>query len=127
NPSRTINAKKNKLAKATIFNVIPEDILFLVSKKESAHEVWEALKTMFLGADRVKSARVQTLKEEFDALKMRSTESIDDYAIKVGALVSKIRELGDMMEDSVVVKRMLRSLPSRFLQIVSSIEQFVDL
>lgn len=65
---------------------------------------------------------MQTLKEELDALKMKSSESFEDYAHKVGIIVNKIRELGENIEDSYVVKRMLRSLPNKFLQIVISIE-----
>ncbi|WP_353622643.1 hypothetical protein [Escherichia coli] len=48
-------------------------------------------------------------------MRMKPNDTIDEYAIKVGTIVSKIRELGEVMEDSYVVKRMLRSLPSRFL------------
>ncbi|MDM1625907.1 DUF4219 domain-containing protein, partial [Escherichia coli] len=72
-PTRTVNAKKNKMARATIFNAIPEDVLFMVATKESASEVWQALNTMFLGTNRVKSARIQTLKEEFDSMKMKGS------------------------------------------------------
>lgn len=34
-----VDAKKNKMARATIFNSIPEDVLFLVAKKEKAKDV----------------------------------------------------------------------------------------
>lgn len=82
---------------------------------------------MYLRADCVQEARVQTLKEELNALKMKSSESIEDYPINIGSLVSKIRELGETMEDSYVIKRMLRALSNKFLQLVTSIEQFADL
>lgn len=126
-PKEPIDAKLNKVARAAILSAIPEDVLFLVAKKKNAREVWTALKTMFLGVERVQEARVQSLQEEFDRLKMKGTETIDDYALKVGTIVNKIRELGENMEESYVVKRMLRSLPNKFMQIVSSIEQFADL
>lgn len=126
-PKTSMDAKRNKVARAAIFSVIPEDVLFLVAKKENGKDVWTTLKVMFLGAERVQEARVQSLKEELDVLKMKSSESVEDYAFKVGTIVNKIRELGEKMEDSYVVKRMLRSLPNKFLQIVSSIEQFADL
>ena len=74
-----------------------------------------ALKTMFLGVERVQEVRVQSLKEELDGLKMKSTKTVEDYAFKVGTIVNKIRELGENMEESYVVKRMLRSLPNKFL------------
>ncbi|XP_039134278.1 uncharacterized protein LOC120271668 [Dioscorea cayenensis subsp. rotundata] len=109
-PEAPVGAKQNKVARATIFSAIPEDAFFLIVKKESARE-----------------ARIQSLKEELDTLKMKSSENIEDYALKVGTIVNKIRELGEKIEDPCVVRRMLRSLPNKFLQIVSSIKKFAYL
>jgi hypothetical protein len=61
----------------------PEDILMQVSTKPTAKEVWDSLKTRFVGADRVKAAHLATLKGEFDKLIMEDTEPLDDYANKI--------------------------------------------
>ncbi|XP_074378471.1 uncharacterized protein LOC141720009 [Apium graveolens] len=82
---------------------------------------------MCLGAERVKQAKVQTLKAEFESLNMKDTEMIDDFALKLNALVTNIRALGETIEESYVVKKLLRSMPSKFLHITSSIEQFGNL
>ena len=42
-------------------------------------------------------------------------------------LVSTIRSLGEEMKESYVVKKLIRAIPSKFLQIASTIEQFGDL
>jgi hypothetical protein len=44
-----------------------------VSTKPMVKEVWESLKTGFVGADRVKATRLATLKGEFDKLIMEDT------------------------------------------------------
>lgn len=67
------------------------------------------------------------MKAEFESLNMKETEVIDDYALKLNALVTNIRALGETIEESYVVKKLLRSMPSKFLQITSSIEQFGNL
>lgn len=82
---------------------------------------------MFLGVKPIQETRVQSLKEEFDSLKMKNTETVEDYAFKFGTIVIKIRELWENIEDSYIVKRILHPLPDKFLQIVCSIKQFVDL
>jgi hypothetical protein len=64
------------MAMAAIYQGIQEDMLFLVYGKET----WEALKIMHMGAERVKDAKVQTLKTEFEGLRMNETESIDSFA-----------------------------------------------
>ncbi|GKC97544.1 zinc finger, CCHC-type containing protein [Tanacetum coccineum] len=82
---------------------------------------------MFMGADRVKMARVQTLKAEFEVLSMKETESVDEFATKLSNVVSNMRALGDKIKETYVVKKLLRAVPSKFLQIASTIEQFGDL
>ncbi|XP_074327749.1 uncharacterized protein LOC141665661 [Apium graveolens] len=54
-------------------------------------------------------------------------ESLDDFCLKLSGLVSNIRALGEEMVESYVVKKVLRAMPMRFLQITSAIEQFGDL
>ena len=40
-----------------------------------------------MGADRVKAARIQTLKVEFEALSMKEAEGVDEFTMKVTQLV----------------------------------------
>ncbi|KAL8155747.1 hypothetical protein AgCh_000958 [Apium graveolens] len=49
---------------------------------------------------------------------------MDDFCLKINGLVRNIRSLGEEMNESYVVKKLLRVIPSKFLQIVSTIEQF---
>nr|GEU33305.1 hypothetical protein [Tanacetum cinerariifolium] len=122
-----VEVKKDKMALAAIYQGIPEDLLLSVSEKKSAKKAWEDLKTMFMGADRVKNARIQTLKAEFESLNMKESEGEDEFAVKVSNIVSTMRALGDTVEESYVVKKLLRAVPSKFLQIASTLEQFRDL
>ena len=58
----TVDEKKNKIARAQLLGALSEDILLQVSGKKTAKEVWDSLKTRFVGADRVKAARLSTLR-----------------------------------------------------------------
>nr|GFA20058.1 hypothetical protein [Tanacetum cinerariifolium] len=77
-----IDVKKDKLALAAIYQGIPEDLLLSLVEKQTAKDAWEMLKTMYMGAERVKTAKVQTLKAEFETLSMKDTKIIDDFAMK---------------------------------------------
>lgn len=123
-PKAVVDEKIDNVAKATIFQAIPDDILLSLAEKKTAKEVWTAIKTMCLGAERVKQAKIQTLKTEFENMCMKDTEQIDEYSLKLNGLVTNIRALGENMEETYVVKKLLRSVPPRFLQIASAIEQF---
>ncbi|XP_074360758.1 uncharacterized protein LOC141701010 [Apium graveolens] len=102
-------------------------MLLSIAEKKTAKEGWEAIKVMCQGADREKKARVQTFKAEFETLRMNDGEQLDDFYMKLNGLVSTIRALGEEIHESYVVKKLLRAVPSKFLQIASIIEQFGDL
>ncbi|PWA73003.1 hypothetical protein CTI12_AA185870 [Artemisia annua] len=80
-----------------------------------------------MGADRVKEAKVQTLRSDFEVIRMKNDESVDDFAMRLNTIVTGIRSLGETIEEITVVKKFLRAVPIRFMQIVTSIEQFGDL
>ncbi|CAO2163974.1 unnamed protein product [Urochloa humidicola] len=122
-----LHNKKDQIVLTAIYQGIPEETLMVVSEKETSKEVWDSIKTMYQGAQRVKDARIQTLREELDGLRMKSTDLVDDFANKVNMIISTIRGLGDNIEDSYLVKKILRASTNKFLQIVASIEQFGDL
>lgn len=123
----TIEKKVDKMAMAVIYQGISEDVLLSIADKKTAKEAWEAVKLLCLGADRVKKARIQMLKAEFEFLSMKDTELIDDFCMKLNGLVTNIRSLGETVDESYVVKKLLRAVPAKFLQITSTIEQFGDL
>lgn len=82
---------------------------------------------MCQGAKRVKKARVQTLMSEFKSLCMKDGEQLDDFYLRLNGLVMNIRALWEEIKESYVMKKLLRAVPPKFLQIVSTIEQFGDL
>ncbi|KAL8124007.1 hypothetical protein AgCh_011856 [Apium graveolens] len=62
-----VEDKTDKVAIVMIYQGIPEEFLLALAEKETANWVWEALKMLCQGADKVKKARVQTLKSDFKA------------------------------------------------------------
>lgn len=101
--------------------------MLTIAEKEIAKEAWEAIKTLCMGAERVKKAKVQTLKGEFESLVMKEMDQVDDFCMKLSGIVTNIRVLGETMEESSVVRKILRAVPEKYLQIASNIEQFGDL
>lgn len=49
------------MARALLFQYIPESLIPQVGNLETEKAVWETIKTRHLGADRVKEVRLQTL------------------------------------------------------------------
>ncbi|KAF2322074.1 hypothetical protein GH714_006270 [Hevea brasiliensis] len=122
-----VDKRRDKMALAAIYQGIGEDTLLQLGAKKTAKEAWNMLKTMNQGADKVKEVRTQTLWREFEALRMSDSENVDDFSGKLTIIVNKLRSLGNTVEDEKVVKKLLRSVSSKFLQIASTIEEFSDL
>lgn len=115
------------MALAMNYQGIPEDILLTLADKKTAKEAWEAIMTLCQGADRVKKARIQTLKAEFESMTMKENEIIDYFSMNLNGLVTNIKALGENISEAYVVKKLLRAVPAKFLQITSTLEQFGDL
>lgn len=109
-----VDEKKNKSAGAFNFQAVPEDVLLQIAKKKSAKDVWDSLKTCYIGADRVKKARLQTLKSELEALHMKEGETIDEFFSKLSGMVAKFVVLGATLEDATLIKKLLYSVPDKF-------------
>ncbi|KAJ0558736.1 putative RNA-directed DNA polymerase [Helianthus annuus] len=119
--------KKSKQARAFIFQAIPEEILMQVAKKKTAKEVWESLKTRFVGAERVQKARLHTLKSEFEALRMKDGETVDEYAGKLSGMISKYNSVGATLSDKDLVSKLLDTATEKFIHLVASMEQYSDI
>ncbi|KAJ8767297.1 hypothetical protein K2173_017341 [Erythroxylum novogranatense] len=122
-----IDPREDMMALAAIYQGISEETLLQLGEKETAKEAWDALKVMNLGAERVKEVRAQALKWELESMRMEDSESVDEFTGKISTVVNKLRALGETVDEKYVVKKMLRSVSSKYLQIASTIEEFGDL
>ncbi|XP_044500338.1 uncharacterized protein LOC123221580 [Mangifera indica] len=77
-------------------------------------EVWEKLKDEFEGSEKVKSIKLLTLKREFELLRMKDRENVEDYSSKLLDLVNKIRLLGEEIIDKRIVEKIMMNLPAKF-------------
>ncbi|KAG7587705.1 GAG-pre-integrase domain [Arabidopsis suecica] len=120
--------EKNDMARALLFQSIPESMILQVGEHETAKGVWDGIKARNLGADRVKEARLQTLMNEFDRLKMKESDTIDDFAGRISEISTKAASLGENIEETKVVKKFLKSLPrKKYIHIIAALEQVLDL
>jgi hypothetical protein len=51
---------------------------------------------------------------------MKENETVDDFAGKLSSIRAKSRSLGSHLKDKVVVRKLLNSVPKKFLPIVAS-------
>jgi hypothetical protein len=77
----------------------------------------------FQGFTRVKRAQLQALRREFEMLRMKEEESVNDYFSRVLAIVNKMKIQGETMEERIVVEKILRSMAGKFNYVVCAIDE----
>lgn len=102
--------KKNSLALFYLQATLDETIFPRIASCASAKAAWKALKESYEGNTQVKQVRLQTLKMEFENLRMKEAEKVGDYCMRVKACVDKMRVFGEKVENEVIVKKVLRTL-----------------
>ena len=123
-----VERRRDRLALGAMMRGVPTEMHSMLLNKKSAKEAWEAIKSMRLGADRVKEVNAQKLLGDFESISFKTGESIDDFAVRIGKLATDLKGLGETtVTDERVVKKFLRVVPSRYNQVAVTIEMFCDL
>ena len=58
---------------------------------------------------------------------MKNNETVSDFAGKLGSIRGKFKSLGSTLKDKTLVRKLLNSVPKKFLPIVASIEQYSEI
>jgi hypothetical protein len=125
--SGTDDEQEDHMTMEAILKAIPPEFIIALGSKDTAHEAWKSLKTMRLGGDRVRKAKVQQLRREYEAITFRDSEAVEDFALRLTMMVSQLGQLGDTINEEEAVEKFLRVTPPRFAQITMSIETLLDL
>lgn len=99
---------------AAISQSVPDDVMMALVEYKTAKEAWAAIRTMRIGEARVTEARINQLMRKFDRMLMDDGETISPLSRRLNALVSKIRALGEDLQEKMVVKWLFVVVPDRF-------------
>jgi uncharacterized lipoprotein YehR (DUF1307 family) len=89
----------------------------------SAKDIWDKLQNVYEGDAKFKGAKIQTYRGKFEQLKMKEDEDIATYFLQVDEIVNTIKGLGEEIKGSMIVQKVLRSLPMRFDPNISTLEE----
>jgi hypothetical protein len=117
----------NEKAMNAILSVLAEVEFFKFMHCDSSKFMWDKLISSYEGNEKVKDAKLQTHRLKFEQLKMDEDEIISKYLLHIEELVNTMKGLGEMIDESFLVQKILRSLPDRFNSKVSSIEEIANL
>jgi hypothetical protein len=98
-----------------------------ISRCVIAKEAWETLEITHEGSKIVKASKIQMLVSKFEEIRMEEEETFDEFYSKLSTIRNSTINLGKKMTDAKMVKKILRSLPPRFIPQVAAITQSQDL
>ena len=90
---------------------------------KTAFEMWNKLQDIYGGDDNVKRAKLESLRGQFDQMRMREDENIAKYVERVKASVSAIKASGGDIKEETIVSKVLRTLLPIYVIRVSSIQE----
>jgi hypothetical protein len=94
--------------------------------RDTAKDIWDAMRRKYQGSTKVKRAQLQALRREFEVLCMGESETVNEYFGRTLAIANRMSSHGERLEQVSVVEKILRSMPSKFNYVVCSIEESND-
>eukprot|EP00253_Pinus_taeda_P023154 PITA_23154 len=121
------NRKKDSKGLVFLYQAVDQSVFPRIAAAKTSKEAWQTLKTAYQGMEKVKTAKLQLLRRDFENLNMKESDNIDSFFTHVIGLITQMRTHGETIEERRIVEKILRVLPSKFDAIVTTIEETKDL
>ena len=82
-----------------------------ISTCKTAKEIWDKLKVTHEGTTQVKESKIAILSNQYEMFKILEKESITTWFDRFTTIVNQLNQLGKIIPEDELVKRLLRSLP----------------
>ena len=87
--------------------------------------MWVKLKEIYGGDDNVRRAKGESLRGQFDQMKMREDENIAKYVERIKESVSAIRAFGGKIEEETIISKVIRTLLPIYAIRVLAIQEMI--
>eukprot|EP00253_Pinus_taeda_P010559 PITA_10559 len=121
------NRKKDAKALVFLYQAVDQSVFPRMAAAKTSKEAWQTLKTAYQGMEKVRTAKLQLLRRDFENPNMKESDNIDSFFTHVIGLITQMRTHGENIEERRIVEKILRVLPSKFDAIVTTIEETKDL
>ena len=111
----------------TLLGSLSQSEFFKVTQLKTTKEIWDKIVLIYEGDNQVKRAKLQTLKIQYETLRMNNDESIASYFLCIDEIVNCMKNLGEEIKEVTLVEKVLRSLSIKFESKVFAIEENLDL
>ncbi|RVW79773.1 hypothetical protein CK203_058214 [Vitis vinifera] len=120
-------SENNVRAMYSIFNAIRTDEFHGIATCTSAKKAWDILQVTHEGTNAVKVSKLQMLTSRFETIRMEDHDNFGEFHAKLMDIVNSSFNLGELIPNSKVVRKIIRSLLKRFRAKVTAIEESKDM
>ncbi|KAG9454485.1 hypothetical protein H6P81_007389 [Aristolochia fimbriata] len=114
----------NSKALNAIFGGVNEEQFRRISACTTTQEAWRILEVYYEGTESVRVSKLPMLTTQFELMRMREDESILEYEGKIRDIANQFAALGDKIPQNRLVRKVLRSLSSKFKMKRVAIEEY---
>ena len=100
-------AENDSKAQNALFSGLVNSELVKVVMCKTSKEIWDKLKSIHEGDEKIKEAKLQTHRTQFESLHMMEDENIDTYLLRVNEVTNSIRGLREEIKEPVSSRRYL--------------------
>jgi hypothetical protein len=104
--------QEDMIALDVLSSAVPPNMVSVVASKDTTKLVWETIKMMWVGDDRIRVAAAQHLRQ-FEMAEIKE-ESIEDYSMRLSGMVHHLATLGETITEPKVVGKFLRNIPHKY-------------
>ena len=97
-----------------------------ISNVKIAYIAWNIMQTVHEGTKAVKTNKLQQLTSRFESIRMFEDESFDEFYAKLNDIVNSTFNLGEVYDQSKIVRKILRTLIEYFRPKVTTIIESKD-
>ena len=115
-------ANFNSRALNALFSMVTNEEFKKISSTKTDKEVWTILQTTYERTNVVKDSKLQRLTTSFEEIKME-----EDETFKLKDIVNLAFNLGELIPEPKIVRKVLRFLPKKFHAKITAIEESKDI
>lgn len=123
----TTDYTDDRYAMEALLRSVPPEMHGMLASKKTTKDAWDAIRTLRMGAERARESRAQTLRQQYDDVRFKPGEGVDDFGMRLQSLVNEMATVGEEVAEKKVLLKFLRVVPKKYKQLAWSIESCVDL
>lgn len=117
----------NAKAINTLLGSLSQSEFVKVMQLKTTKEIWDKIVPSYEGDNHVKRVKLQSLRIQYETLKMHNDEGIANYFLRIDEIVNRMTNLGEEIKEVTLVEKVLRSLSTKLESKISVIEEKQDL